>query len=698
MNAHAFLVALTTVLCVAAVTTVLFQRLKQPVVLGYILAGFLIGPNFPFPLFADRQVVETLSELGVILLMFSLGLEFSLGKLFKLATTAGLTAVLQSSLMLWLGFVTGQAFGWTTLESLFAGSIIAISSTTIIAKAFDEQNVRKPLRELVVSVLIVEDLVAILLMATLTAIATGTGLSAATMVVTTGKLAAFLVGLVTVGLLLVPRAVRAVNRLGRPETTLVASVGFCFGVSLLAHEFGYSVALGAFIAGSLIAESGEHHEIERLVKPVRDIFAAIFFVSVGVLLDPALIAQHWVAIVVLTAVVVVGKVIGVSLGAFLTGNSVRTSVEAGMSMAQIGEFSFIIAGLGLSLKATGDFLYPVAVAVSALTTLMTPWLIKASGPLANFVDRKMPRPLQTFVALYGCWLEQIRSKPQDKTHGTIIRRLIWLLVLDAVLLLLVVLAASLGLDPLSAFIHQRVGLDEGVARVVVLVAAAALAIPLGTGVVRVSRRLGLAIAEAALPSVKPGALDLAAAPRRVLVVTLQLGMVLITGLPLLAVTQPLLGGVYAPIAFAALVLALGVGFWRSAANLQGHVQAGAQTIVEALISQARKGGVTIQPGAHADPPPEVLAQVRKILPGLGDPTPVYLHESSGAVGRSLAELNLRGITGASVLAIARGSEGLLVPTAKEVLRAGDTLALAGTHDAIAAAKELLELQPRLSAD
>ncbi len=688
MNAHAFLVALTTVLGVAAVTTVLFQRLKQPVVLGYILAGFLIGPNFPFPLFADRKVVETLSELGVILLMFSLGLEFSLGKLFKLATTAGLTAVLQSSLMLWLGFVTGQAFGWTTLESLFAGSIMAISSTTIIAKAFEEQNVRKPLRELVVSVLIVEDLVAILLMATLTAIASGTGLSAATMAATTGKLAAFLVGLVAVGLLVVPRAVRFVNRLGRPETTLVASVGFCFAVSLLAHELGYSVALGAFIAGSLIAESGEHHEIERLVTPVRDIFAAIFFVSVGVLLDPALIAQHWVAIVVLTTVVVVGKVLGVSLGAFLTGNSVRTSVEAGMSMAQIGEFSFIIAGLGLSLKATGDFLYPVAVAVSALTTLMTPWLIKASGPLANFVDRKMPPPLQTFVALYGSWLEQIRSKPQDKTHGMIIRRLIWLLVLDAGLLLLVVLGTALGLGPLSAFIDERVGLDEGMARVVVLVAAAVLAIPLGTGVVRVSRRLGLAIAEAAMPAVKAGALDLAAAPRRVLVVTLQLGMVLITGLPLLAVTQPFLGGVYAPIAFAALVLALGLGFWRGAANLQGHVQAGAQTIVDALISQARKGGVTNQPAT--DPPPEVLAQVRKILPGMGEPTPVYLRESSGAVGRSLADLNLRGITGASVLAIARGNEGLLVPTAKEVLRAGDTLALAGTHDAIAAAKALLD--------
>lgn len=688
MNAHEFLVALTIVLGVAAVTTVLFQRLKQPVVLGYILAGFLIGPNFPFPLFADRRVVETLSELGVILLMFSLGLEFSLGKLFKLATTAGLTALLQSSLMLWLGFIVGQAFGWTTLESLFAGSIMAISSTTIIAKAFEEQNVRGGLRELVVSVLIVEDLIAILLMATLTAIATGTGLSASTMAFTAGKLAAFLVGLVAVGLMVVPRGVRAINRLGRPETTLVASVGFCFGVSLLAHELGYSVALGAFIAGSLIAESGEHHEIERLVTPVRDIFAAIFFVSVGVLLDPALIAEHWVAIAVLTTVVVVGKVFGVALGAFLTGNSVRTSVQAGMSMAQIGEFSFIIAGLGLSLKATGQFMYPVAVAVSALTTLMTPWLIRASGPVANFVDRKMPRPLQTFAALYGSWVEQIRSKPHDKTRGAIIRRLMQLLVLDAVLLLAVVLGVARGLTPLTVYLQERLGLDAQMGRVIVLMIAAVVGVPLGAGMVRVARRLGLTIAEAALPAVGAGKLDLAAAPRRVLVVTLQLGIVLVTGLALLAVTQPLVGGLYVPIALLLLLIMLGVSFWRGAANLQGHVQAGAQTIVEALLAQARKGAAPKETPSP-EVPPEPLAQVRLMLPGIGEPTPVLLREGSAAVGRSLAELNLRGVTGASVLAIARGDEGLLVPTAKEVLRAGDTLALAGTSEAIAAARVLL---------
>lgn len=314
MDAHHFLETLTIVLGTAAVTTVLFQRLRQPVVLGYILAGFIIGPNVPVPLVADRAVVQTLSELGVILLMFSLGLEFRLGKLVQLAPTAGLTALLQSSLMVWLGFVVGRLFGWSNTESAFAGAVMAISSTTIIAKAFDEQRIKGPLRELVVGILIVEDLIAILLMAALTAVATGSGLSASEVAFTTGRLGLFLVGLVTVGLLVVPRAARAVVRLGRPETTLVASIGLCFGISLLAHALGYSVALGAFVAGSLLAESGEQEQIEHLVQPVRDMFAAIFFVSVGVLIDPALILQHWAPIAVFTVVVLLGKVVGVALG------------------------------------------------------------------------------------------------------------------------------------------------------------------------------------------------------------------------------------------------------------------------------------------------------------------------------------------------------------------------------------------------
>jgi CPA2 family monovalent cation:H+ antiporter-2 len=689
MDAHAFLVALTIVLGVAAVTTVVFHRLHQPVVLGYILAGLIVGPNVPIPLVADRQIVQILSELGVILLMFSLGLEFSLGKLVKLGPTAGLTALLQSTLMIWLGFVTAQLFGWTTIESLFAGAIIAISSTTIIAKAFDEQHIKGPLRELVVGVLIVEDLIAILLMATLTAVASGTGLSASEMAVTTGKLVLFLLGLVVVGLLIVPRAVRAINRLSRPETTLVASIGFCFGVSLLAHELGYSVALGAFIAGSLIAESGEAKPIEQSVQPVRDMFAAIFFVSVGMLIDPALIARHWAAIAVFTAVIVVGKVVGVSLGAFLTGNSVRTSVQAGMSLAQIGEFSFIIAGLGLSLHATGEFLYPVAVAVSAITTLTTPWLIKASGPVANLIDRKMPRPLQTFVALYGSWIEQLRSEPKETTRRSAVRHLVRLLVLDVVLLGAITIGTTAGMEPMVAVVESKLGFSVAVARIAIVATALALALPLGAGVVRVARRLGLTLAEAVLPAAPDGKTDLAAAPRRALVVTLQLAIVLLTGLPLLAVTQPILGGFYGPLLFALVLIALGIAFWRGAANLHGRVRAGAQTIVDAIVAQAKKGSIAIKSTHPHHAPSDLLGPVRKMLPGLGEPVPFQLNERSPAVGKSLADLNLRGLTGATVLAITRGEEALLIPKAKEVLQAGDVLALAGSHEAIDAARALL---------
>jgi CPA2 family monovalent cation:H+ antiporter-2 len=686
MDAHAFLVALTIVLGVAALTTVLCQRLHQPVVLGYIVAGLLIGPHVPFPLVADREIIETLSELGVILLMFSLGLEFSLGKLVKLGPTAGLTALLQSSLMIWLGFVTGRLFGWTVLESLFAGAIIAISSTTIIAKAFDEQNVRGALRELVVGVLIVEDLIAILLMAALTAIASGAGLSLAEIAATTGRLALFLFALVAIGLLAVPRAVRWVQRLARPETTLVASIGFCFGVSLLASQFGYSVALGAFIAGSLVAESGEEHAIEELVRPVRDVFAAIFFVSVGVLIDPSLIAAHAGAIAALSVVVILGKVVGVSLGAFLTGNGVRTSVQSGMSLAQIGEFSFIIAGLGLSLGATREFLYPVAVAVSAITTLTTPWLIRASGPVAKRLDHRMPRSLQTFVSLYGSWLERARQ-PRGEAVGPV-RRLARLLVVDWLLLAALAIGVSLGMTSLGRQLEARLGLDADVSRVAIVAAAVALGLPLAAGLVRVGRRLGQALALRAMPAARQGGLDLSVAPRRALDLTLQLAIVLLAGLPLLALTQPFIGGAYGASLLALLLFALGISFWRGAGDLEGHVRAGAQTIVEVLVAQARKGGAAEARDARATPG-DGLSQVHSLLPGLGDPTPVRLERGSAAVGRTLAELDLRALSGATILAIQRGDEGVLVPAANEVLRAGDVLALAGTHAAIDAAREIL---------
>jgi CPA2 family monovalent cation:H+ antiporter-2 len=680
-GARDLLEALAVVLGVAAATTVLFQRLRLPVVLGYVLAGLLVGPNLALAFVADREVVRTLSELGVILLMFSLGLDLSLRKLIAVAPTAGLTAVVEVNLMLLLGYAAGRALGWSNLECLFAGGVVAISSTTIVAKAFDEQGVRGGLRDLVIGVLLAEDVAAVALLATLTAVATGAGMSAGHLAVTVLKLAAFLLALVAVGIAVVPRFVRAVVRLDRPETTLVASIGLCFAAALLARGAGYSTALGAFVAGVLVAESGEAHRVEPLVLPVRDVFAAIFFVSVGMELDPRVVAGHLPAVLLLATVVWVGKVAGVAAGAFVTGSGVVPSVRAGLSLAQIGEFSFIIAALGRSLGATSDFLYPVAIAVSAVTTLTTPWFIRASPAAARATDRAMPRALQTYASLYASWIERIRSSRHRASHGARIRRLVAALVLDAALVSAVVIGTAFA-TRLAPRIAARLGLGPWAARAVLVAAGVALLAPFAAGVIRVSRRLGSTLAAAALPPTREGTVDLAAAPRRALVVTIQIGVLLFLGIPVVAVTQPFLGGPVGALLLGAVLLLLGVAFWRSAANLQGHVRAGAFVVAEALASGARSGGSRVSDE-------EALDRVRRLLPGLGEPVPVRLPTGSAAVGRTLAQLDLRGATGATILAIARGEEGLVAPGAQERLEVGDVLALAGSAEAVDAARRIL---------
>jgi CPA2 family monovalent cation:H+ antiporter-2 len=679
---HDLLKSLAVVLGVAALTTVISRRLHQPVVLGYIVAGLVIGPHVPIPLVADPAVVHTLSELGVVLLMFSIGLEFSLRKLFRVGPSVAVTAIVECSLLLWLGFAAGRFFGWTTRESIFTGAVIAISSTTIVAKAFEEQKISRKLRELVFGVLVVEDLIAVLLMATLTAIATGKGLSPMSLARTTTRLGAFLVALVVVGLLVVPRAMRRITALGRPEATIVASVGLCFGTALLARELGYSVALGAFIAGSLVAESGEEKSIALLVQPVRDVFAAVFFVSVGMTMNPALMARHWVAIVVLTVVVILGKIIGVTLGAFLTGHGTRTSLQTGMSLAQIGEFSFIIAGLGLSLNATGDFLFPVAVAVSAITALLTPWLIRASAPVASLIDRKLPAPLQTSVALYASWLERLRATGATSEPALVVRRLVRMLVIDASVVAAIIVGSSVGADSISAYLVEREVLTSNVARAFVLLCAAGLAVPFCVGIARVGRRLAATLAGMALPMNKGegASLDLAAAPRRTLVVTLQLGIILLVGAPLMAITQPFLRGYHGAELLFAILLVLAFASWRTARNLQGHVRASAQVIVEALARQSH---------VSAEGAVEVPLPLHALLEGLGEPRAIAIAKGSPAVGKTLAELDLRGATGATVLAITRGDSGLIVPTSREPLHEGDVLAVAGTRDAVGAARRLL---------
>lgn len=445
---------------------------------------------------------------------------------------------------------------------------------------------------------------------------------------------------------------------------------------------GYSVALGAFLAGALVAESGEAQAVEHLVQPVRDIFAAVFFVSVGMLINPILVADHWIAVVILIALVVVGKLIGVAIGVFLTGEGIRTSIQAGMSLAQIGEFSFIIAAVGLSSGATGPFLYPIAITVSATTALLTPWLIRASDPLATYIDRRLPKPVQTFAALYGTWVEQLLTQPSEPTVGRRTRRLARFLLVDAALLATITIVTAIWGAHLSAFISTKLAIPDQFAWLVVIFAAILLVSPFCIGILRCTSALARALSTIALPEAEARA-DLADAPRRALIITLEIALLLLIGIPLIALTQPFLPPLPGPIAMGTLILVLAVALWRSTTNLQAHARAGAQAIVEVLARQL--GSKSVAPGdANSD-----LEQLHQLLPGLGAPRPIRIRRDTNAVNKTLAELNLRGLTGATVLAIIREHDGVLIPTGRETLQAGDLLAVAGTTDAIAGAEQLL---------
>jgi len=678
-QAHEFLQTLAVVLCTAAVTTVLFQRLRQPVVLGYLLAGMIVGPYVRVPIDAQGNVIGNVAELGVTLLMFMLGVEFSLPKLLKVGPIIGFVGLVECSFMIWLGYSAGQAFGWPPLKSFFAGAMLASASTTIIVKAFNEEGIKADFTRIVFGVLLVDDLIAILLIVILTTLTKGEGLTTLELARTAGRLGLFLAVILIGGLLIVPRLMRLVVSLNRTETTVVASVGLAFGFALLAVASGYSVALGAFLAGSLVAESGVERQVQRVVEPVRDIFAAIFFVSVGMLIDPMQALANWPTVLVFVGLVLAGRISAVTIGTFLTGQSIPTSLKVGMSMAQIGEFSFIIVGVGLASGATDQFLYTIAVAVSSITTLLTPWLIRAAEPTAAWVDTKLPRSLQTFAALYASWLEQLRARRADSQPGRFRRAIRWLIV-DAVVVAAIVIGASVEMDRVVMLATSRLNLEPTTVRWLVIGGAIAVSAPFWIGLVRMARYLGFELAALAFPAASRDQLDLAAAPRKLMVVTLQLAIVLAIGVPLIAVTQPFLPPFRGAAVLLFVLFLLALAFWRGAANFQGHTRAAAEALAQLLARQTRLA----RADDHGTWP--VASQ---ILAGLGSPEPVEVQPGTVAEGKTLAEIELRGLTGATVLAIRRGDKSVLVPSGHERLQAGDVLAVAGTHEAVASAKELL---------
>ncbi|MDR1478308.1 MAG: cation:proton antiporter [Planctomycetaceae bacterium] len=402
MDLPELIVDLGLILMAAAVMTLLFKWLKQPIVLGYLIAGFLVGPHFHFlPTIHDEENIHTWSQIGVIFMLFGLGLEFSFRKLTHVGKTAAITATFEIICMIVAGYVIGRIIGWDTMSSLFLGAILSMSSTTIIVKAFSEQNLKGiNFASVVFGVLIVEDLIAILLLVLLGSIAVTQHLSGTALISSSLKLVFFLILWFLLGIYLLPVFFRICRKVLTDEILLIVAMALCFMMVIVAVKVGFSAALGAFVMGSLLAETVKGSKIEELIVPVKDLFSAIFFVSVGLLIDPKILVEYFNIIILLTAITIVGKFFGTAIGALISGCNVKSSMQSGMSMAQIGEFSFIIASLGMTLKVTDARLYPIAVAVSAITTFTTPYLIKYSGVIADSLERRIPERVKQSLLRY----------------------------------------------------------------------------------------------------------------------------------------------------------------------------------------------------------------------------------------------------------------------------------------------------------
>lgn len=455
---------LALILGAGAVVTLLFKKLKQPLVLGYLIAGFLVGPNFNlFPTITDVKSINVWAEIGVIFLLFSLGLEFSFRKLIKVGAPASITAIVEVVVMLIIGYVTGSLLGWSKLDSIFLGGVLCISSTTIIIRAFDELGVKgRKFAGLVFGILVVEDIVAIVLLVLLSTLAVSAQFSGSEMLWSVGKLVFFLMLWFLSGIFILPTALRRLKTLMSDETLLILSIALCLLMVWLATVAGFSPALGAFIMGSILAETTYGGKIEHLIQGVKDLFGSIFFVSVGMLIDPGMLAQYAGPIILITFITIIGKTLSTTLGALISGQSLKTAIQSGMSLSQIGEFSFIIATLGMTLKVTSGFLYPIAVAVSAITTFTTPYMIGASDRLYNWLNKTLPPKVINAINRYS-------NKPQNVGNASEWQQFLRSHLLNTVLQMVIIIAIILlSVNYLLPYIQTTFN-DNLVAKIIAVV-------------------------------------------------------------------------------------------------------------------------------------------------------------------------------------------------------------------------------------
>lgn len=652
MATHELISDLAIVTGVAAVTGMAARRFAQPSILGYLLAGLIVGPYIPIPLFADPHRIEALAEIGVVLVMFAVGLEFRIKRLLEILPVSGSTALVQIAVLLWAGFSVGSVLGWSVPASITLGATIAISSTMVVSGVLRTQPVDAEVRSHVFGVLVVQDVVAIVLMAVVTTLAAGQTLDPTSLLLLIAELAGVVLTLLLLGMVAVPRLVRAASRLGDSESLAVLAVGVSFTFAALAGAFGYSPALGAFISGMVVSESGRGKAVEHAIDPLRAMFSSIFFVSIGMTVDPAVAWNSLPLALLLTAVVVVMQLVSVSVASVLSGNSMRTGLIAGLALGQVGELSFILATIAMAGGLVPPETLPALVTVATITAFTTPLLLRRGDWLVHTVDRLLPDGVHHVLAAYNSVIRQA----QTEREGPSLRRPALALLLDWSALLLLVLLRSPLRDSVPEAWSWAVDLGAVVA-----------ATPFVFGLFRSGARWVSAVGERSLRSNPSPALARTVEAMAVLAVVVWIS------LPTLAIARPLVRGSLPEIgAIAALVLAAG---WL--VRRQGG-------FTEAYTSEVARIALRIA----IDEPETAPEAVHASLEGL-DHVPVTVPVNANVVGRSLTELDLRSLTGATVIAICHGEDQVLLPTGHERLKALDRLAISGAPEAIERARVLL---------
>lgn len=638
------------ILMTAGVAVLLFKKIKQPLVLGYLIAGFLAGNHFDFfPSVTDIKSVEVWAEIGVIFLLFSLGLEFSFKKLMKVGGTASITAITQILTMVLVGFMVGQWMDWSKMDSIFLGVILSISSTTIILKTFDELGVKaQKFAGIVIGSLIVQDIIAILMMVLLSTIAVSQQFSGGELFLSVLKLVFFLTIWFVGGIFFIPTLLKRAKHLLSDEMLLIISLALCLMMVILAADVGFSPALGAFIMGSIIAETTQAEHIEHLVKPVKDLFGAIFFVSVGMLINPQTLYAHAIPVLILTVVTIFGQSISSTIGALLSGQPLKQSVQTGMSLSQIGEFSFIIATLGMTLNVTSSFLYPIVVAVSAVTTFTTPFMIKMSTPFSEYLSKKLPRRWIKRIERYSANAQAIKSV---SNWQIVINAYILQVVVYSVIIFAAILLSSKYLLPMVT--DFKFGNAIGALITLVILSPFLWALSL--------RRV----------AVNEVAILLEERKYRGPIVMMFLFRLLLT----IFFIGFLLNIFFSPIvAFITLIIALAVYFvFQKRLNAQYH------KIENHFLKNLNAREITKAKRSRSD-----------LSPWDGHMTFFDIADESNIAGKTLEELKIREQIGINIAFIKRGDIMINIPNKNERLFPGDEICVIGTDPQVTAFKSYLD--------